>query len=120
MRSLSQNRWLELWSKLGAGGDPIPVYLSLVQHYNKPHRAYHNCEHILDCLAEFDSARKFALQAEAIEMAIWFHDVIYDAKAKDNEARSAELAGTVIKSANLADSFADSVFKLIMATKHIG
>jgi predicted metal-dependent HD superfamily phosphohydrolase len=55
---------------------------------------------------------------DAIEFALWFHDAVYDTKAKDNEERSAALARDVIRSASLSGSFGDLVTRLIVATKH--
>ena len=119
MRSPSQNRWLELWEKLGFQGDPVSVYSKLDRHYTEPQRAYHNFSHIYDCLCEFDSAKQLAASSESIEMAIWFHDVIYDVRAKDNEEQSAGLARTTILSAKLPEDFANEVSQLILETKHI-
>lgn len=66
----------------------------LVRHYNEPHRAYHNANHIAEVLGWFDIvADELGWQAPRdVYDAILFHDVIYDAQAKDNETRSAELA----------------------------
>jgi predicted metal-dependent HD superfamily phosphohydrolase len=33
-----------------------------------------------------------AINFPAIQLAAWFHDVIYDPRAKDNEEKSAEYA----------------------------
>jgi predicted metal-dependent HD superfamily phosphohydrolase len=43
-------------------------------------------------LALASEYRRFLHDPEAVEAAIWFHDAIYDSRAKDNEAKSAELA----------------------------
>ncbi len=58
------------------------------------------------------------MDPNAIEMAIWFHDAVYDPKAKDNEEQSAEMAKTVIQSAELSPAFSGKVADLILATKH--
>lgn len=59
----------------------------LKARYAEPHRRYHTLEHIEHCLAEFDPRR--AREPEAVELAIWFHDAIYDTRRSDNEERSA-------------------------------
>ncbi|MGB3646304.1 MAG: hypothetical protein WBG88_03375 [Mesorhizobium sp.] len=60
--------------------------------YNAPSRHYHGMDHIRALL---DLARQYRVEMadpEAVEAAIWFHDVVYDSRAKDNEAQSAALA----------------------------
>lgn len=59
--------------------------------YSEPHRHYHNFHHIADSLAEFDRARHLAREPLAVELAIWFHDTVYDTRAGNNEEQSAEL-----------------------------
>lgn len=60
--------------------------------YMAPDRHYHNLNHIKALLRLLEANRAEFADAEAIEAAIWFHDAIYDSRAKDNEAKSAALA----------------------------
>lgn len=66
----------------------------LATHYGEPHRAYHNATHISEVLGWFDVVADEVRWKHPREVydAILFHDVIYDPKSHDNEARSAELA----------------------------
>ena len=68
-------------------------------------------------MAEFDQARHLARQPTAVELALWFHDAVYDAKAGDNEERSAELAACCLGDARVPSMFIESVRRLVMATK---
>ena len=60
--------------------------------YRAEDRHYHNLAHIEAMLGLAGDYRALLGDPEAVEAAIWFHDAIYDSKAKDNEARSAALA----------------------------
>jgi len=60
--------------------------------YRAEDRHYHNLRHIEAMLALTEDYRASLHDPEAVEAAIWFHDAIYDSKAKDNEAQSAALA----------------------------
>lgn len=88
----------------------------LVAAYGESHRAYHNFDHILDLLAELDSSP--AAAGGALEIAIWYHDVVYDPRAKDNEARSAAWAVRDLEEFGFADSVRADVERLILATRH--
>jgi predicted metal-dependent HD superfamily phosphohydrolase len=60
--------------------------------YQAADRHYHGLAHIEAMLALASEYRHLLNDPEAVEAAIWFHDAIYDSRAKDNEAKSAELA----------------------------
>jgi predicted metal-dependent HD superfamily phosphohydrolase len=60
--------------------------------YGGEGRHYHNLAHVEAMLSLARDHRELLDDLEAIKAAIWFHDAIYDSKAKDNEARSAALA----------------------------
>jgi len=118
MAAASEQQWRDFWHRLDAWGDATPRWQELHAAYTQSWRAYHNLEHIGHCLAEFASAQHLAQNANAVEAAIWFHDAVYDPQAKDNEERSADLAGNFLSHAGQPNEFCDSVRALILATKH--
>jgi predicted metal-dependent HD superfamily phosphohydrolase len=113
----SSERWAKLWREIGAKDDGLAVYQEMLSVYIEPHRYYHNLNHIVECLNEFDTARELAQQPLAVELAIWFHDAIYDTHAANNEEKSAELAQKRIADAKAGGELCASVFALVMATK---
>jgi predicted metal-dependent HD superfamily phosphohydrolase len=60
--------------------------------YGVAGRHYHGMAHIEALLALSREYRRVLADPEAVEAAIWFHDAVYDSRAKDNEAQSAALA----------------------------
>jgi predicted metal-dependent HD superfamily phosphohydrolase len=110
-------RWLRLWEAAGARGDGRPWYDRLTNAYAEGHRHYHNQRHIAECLGELDAARHLVRQAEAIELALWFHDAVYDTRAGDNEERSAALAKECLDEAGVSGLISSAVVELVMATK---
>ncbi len=111
-------RWSRFWRRLEADGSPEPVYRLLSDLYAEPQRAYHTLRHLTHCLDEFEDARYLAEHPNDVEMALWFHDAIYDPKATDNEARSAELARRTAAEARLPEAFGTRVAALVLATQH--
>ncbi|WP_220271978.1 HD domain-containing protein [Crenobacter cavernae] len=82
-------RFLALWSRCG-GVHGEAVYADLVRHYAEPMRRYHTLDHIRRCMRDLDCARAAIHDPDAVELALWCHDVIYIPGAEDNERRSAE------------------------------
>ncbi|MEA3291775.1 MAG: hypothetical protein U9Q71_05660 [Pseudomonadota bacterium] len=54
---------------------------------------------------------------DAVEMALWFHDIVYSPDTEFNELKSAELFERMA-SGNFAPEFVAAVRKLILATEH--
>jgi len=109
---MQADRWLALCEKSGLDGRP--EWAALADAYCDPSRAYHNMDHIGDCLLRFDEHAHFAEDRVAIEFAIWFHDIVYDTRAADNEECSAVIAAEFLSATPLGTVVAD----LIRATKH--
>lgn len=118
-----KQRWLRL---LGTGDETSPAAKAwlaeleeILKRYSEPHRAYHTLRHIEHCLAELDAAQEIVFfDIRSLELAIWYHDVIYDAKSKGNEQASAELAQRVLLAHGFAPDFAQAVYLMIMDTAH--
>ena len=62
--------------------------------YAEPHRAYHTQAHIDTMLAGLAELGSAGTEPAAAELAVWYHDAIYDPARSDNEARSAALLRT--------------------------
>jgi predicted metal-dependent HD superfamily phosphohydrolase len=110
-------QWRRTWSGLGVA-TPEDLYRRLIASYSEPHRKYHTTHHLDECLAKFPEVRSQASEPEEIELAIWFHDAVYDTKRKDNEERSARWARAAMLDASLSEDRAERVGRLVMATCH--
>jgi predicted metal-dependent HD superfamily phosphohydrolase len=111
-------RWLALWKGAGAAEAPAGWYERLTSAYAEPHRYYHNQQHIGECLAECDQARHLAANPTAVELALWFHDIVYNSRASDNEEQSAALLKRCAAEGRLNDLAAEAAAKLVLATKY--
>lgn len=114
--------WQDFALNLGAKPNRIDVVWEWIESaYSEPHRHYHTLTHIEDCLMELDWVRRgFSKESnDAIELAIWFHDIVYDTSALDNEMQSARLARNVLGVLGISDHLLRAkVGRLINCTKH--
>lgn len=110
--------WQRAWSGIGAVGDGMVVRDELLRAYAEPQRHYHTLQHLSECLAAFDTAQSLAQRPYEVELALWFHDAIYEVKRHDNELRSADWAREVLLAAGVDADAAQRVHDLIMATLH--
>lgn len=99
---------------VGGTGDGFE---ELVARYGEPQRRYHTMEHIESCLALLDRFRSLARRPAEVELALWFHDAVYEPHRTDNEGRSAELARRVLLAAGVSREAVDRIAAYILATK---
>lgn len=110
-------RWQRPWTALGARGNEA-LRAELLARHAEPHRAYHTGQHLAECLALFDEFRALAERPAEVEIALWFHDAVYDVHRHDNEAMSADWARTALRDAGAAPDVAGRVAALVLATRH--
>ncbi len=110
--------WVRLLGQFGV--EPVSAYPTLdrlLLAYQEPHRAYHNLEHINDVLRVIGKLASLAENPDLVFLAGWFHDVVYDPKANDNEESSAQWAIAELTPL-IGDAPAKVVADLVLATKH--
>jgi predicted metal-dependent HD superfamily phosphohydrolase len=115
---LSLEAWSALWLRLGARSDPRPLHAAVLARYAEPHRAYHTGEHIARTLTLLDGVRGCLRRPDESELAVWLHDLVYDPRAADNEARSADLATAWLAEGGVDAALGARVRALILATGH--
>ena len=112
------DRWRTTWKGLGVDAASDELYGTLIARYSERHRKYHTVRHLDDCFARLDEARGVAGRAYEIELALWFHDAIYDVRSQDNEERSAAWAESAAAQAGVSGVVGERLRGLILATKH--
>lgn len=113
-----RERLVQLLRRLGARSDPSPLAEAVVAAWSEPARRYHALGHLRDCLAELDEAPDTGADRDQVEAALWFHDAVYDPRAADNEARSADWARNALASLGIAPAVAAEVARLVLLTRH--
>jgi predicted metal-dependent HD superfamily phosphohydrolase len=114
-------RFATLWRRCHPGPEalePEPVYAEIVAHYGEPHRHYHTLEHVDDCLERLDRVHALPPDPGAVELALWFHDVVFESDARDNERRSAQYY--LDRAAGASPRFRRHVCSMILASNHAG
>lgn len=115
---VTKARFEMVWMELGLKGAAAPWFDRLMTAYGHVGRAYHNARHLNECLTGLDLARHLVQEPAVVEFALWFHDVVYDPRATDNEERSAELALECLReSGKGGGELAKRIHELVMLTK---
>ncbi len=114
---LDVSHWQAAWRALAVRDDDA-LHTALLASYAEPHRAYHSQQHLAECLALFDEHRDLAQHPAEVEIALWFHDAIYDVHRHDNEALSADWARQALQGAGAPVEVAERVAALVLATRH--
>ena len=109
-------RWQALMTSLGIEAS-LGTYQQLVRAYAELHRHYHTVHHISACLQHFDCVRELSQASAEVEIALWFHDAVYQPRSSHNEQDSADWAKRFLQEAGLTDTLCWRVHHLIMATK---
>lgn len=110
-------RFREIVSRCAPEAEDGRLYRIVADKYSEPHRRYHTLDHIRHCLEQLDRVQHLAVDPDAIELALWFHDVIYDPTVDDNELRSARFFDSHL-GVHLSGEQAARIHRLIMATEH--
>ncbi len=112
-----KERWLNVFGKLPTADS---IWDKIESAYSEEHRAYHTLKHLEHCFNELDALKKelFEEERQIIELAIWFHDIIYLPKQDDNEEQSVKVFQEAAKALILSEFVMDQVSKFILETKH--
>jgi predicted metal-dependent HD superfamily phosphohydrolase len=105
------DRWVEL-----AGPDTRRIGTDLAARYGEPHRRYHTREHLADVLDLVDELAAYAADPDAVRLAAWFHDAVYDPRRGDNEERSAWLAERMLTDTDVGPQVVAEVARLVRLT----
>ncbi len=84
--------WVRGWGKNNTDNEISAIHRKLKLRYTEPHRYYHSIRHIEACIEEFMEVKHLIQHPFEAWLALWFHDVIYDPKGKENEKMSAKFA----------------------------
>ncbi|MFN7145728.1 MAG: N-methyl-D-aspartate receptor NMDAR2C subunit [Myxococcota bacterium] len=107
------------WTGLGADpGAAAAAHADVLARWGEPHRAYHDRAHLAACLAAFGSVRALTTDPDAVAIALWYHDAVYDPRGHDNEGESAALARRHLGPAGARPDAVARVVGLIDATRH--
>lgn len=115
------HRWRKLWKEIGVRGHERELaanFRDLVKHYSGEKRFYHNLEHIHLSILELDKLHRFADDVDALELALFYHNVWYDPHARNNEEESVHLMQRHTGNLPMPESLRRITESLILATKH--
>jgi predicted metal-dependent HD superfamily phosphohydrolase len=114
------DRFEALWQRCARPDvlmDALPICRDVIDRYAEPQRRYHTVEHLTHCLVEHDRASSQMSRPDPVEMALWFHDAIFEPGAADNERHSADIF-VAYGEHSLPTSFVEEVRALILLTTH--
>lgn len=118
---LIADKWLLCTGRFAVPPDvALEAWRTITERYLEAQRHYHTLRHVQELLQQMELVEADLEQPQAVLLMIFFHDVIYDPTAKDNEDKSAELFDEFVVKCKgaIPQSTAQLVRDGILFTKH--
>lgn len=110
---------LERWTVLIARHSDAPGALdtgrALLDSWSEPHRRYHSVAHLRGILKAVEELADAADDADAVRLAAWYHDAVYNC-LPDDEEQSARRAQSDLTDLGVAAPLVDEVGRLVRLT----
>ena len=106
----------DAWAAL-AGDSPTSrtEWAALVAAWSEPHRRYHDLAHLAAVLGVAGQLAADAVDRDAVLLAAWYHDVVYDPQRADNEEISAARARAGLRGL-VPEERVEEVVRLVLLT----
>lgn len=113
---IAKKRWSVL-SKILFNENPDQIFKLIENSYAD--RPYHNLDHIMYCQRKYSEfmISEGSMPDALIDVAIWFHDIVYIPGMAYNEEKSCDLFDKLLGH-NLIRSAREDIRRMILATKH--
>ena len=111
-----EQRFMRALGEAGAERAGEALFDELLARYGEAHRRCHTILHVEACLGYLAWYRDSARHPERVELALWFHDAVYDPRASDNERQSAQLARARLAELGLPQAVVDDIEVHVLAT----
>jgi len=89
----------------------------IVKKYSSSNRFYHNLNHINELINLSISYKSNIYDLEVVQLAIFYHDVIYNAIKKNNEIKSAIYCKKQLETTSFPKEKIEKCYKFILSTK---
>jgi predicted metal-dependent HD superfamily phosphohydrolase len=110
-------RWRQLLINFSVSGEAgTAVFEGMLIRYGEDGRYYHTLDHVIQVLDAIAELRPLAQDYTAVQLAAWFHDIIYNPQMADNEAQSAAYAESVLMGLSVPAETIRKVSRMILAT----
>jgi predicted metal-dependent HD superfamily phosphohydrolase len=85
-------KWFGLALDLGIPDDLAHKWWNLfLKSYCEEARHYHTMFHVESLFKMYDRFSNLVNDKSAVQLAIWFHDIVYNPRKQDNEAQSIQM-----------------------------
>ncbi|GEM_PF-516165 len=93
------------------------IFKDLLAKYSEPHRAYHNVGHLVEVFEAFKEYEDRWQDPQAVALAMFYHDAVYDVLRNDNEGQSAEYARQMLLDLKLSDEKINRICDMVKLTE---
>lgn len=122
MTELLQSKWDKTAARLLLGErSSQKLFSEIVLRHSEPHRRYHGLGHLKALFDVLEPVWDDVSEPARVELAIWYHDIVYKPLRNDNEDKSAKLAVRRLSECGADSGIVTRVARLIQATaNHAG
>jgi predicted metal-dependent HD superfamily phosphohydrolase len=107
--------WDDLIGRYTADSAAAATGRALLASWAEPHRQYHTLSHLRDVLSHVEELADDAADPDAVRLAAWYHDCVYQGQP-DDEERSAQRAEAELAALGIAPSLVAEVARLVRLT----
>lgn len=95
----------------------MKLWEELHTSYSEKNRAYHNLDHLMYMIDKAGPFRDQVMDIDTVMFSVFYHDIVYNVRRKDNEQRSADMAGDRLVELEVPASMVAKCQQQILATR---